>query len=471
MNKHFKYLPIIVFSVFVLTSCKLVTEKYERPQKIVDEQLFRTDKLPVDSSSISSASFSWRDVFTDSLLQGYVEKGLSNNLDIRMALQNLKIMEAYAKQAKSGFLPSLSVNPSITYASPSLNGPNGVMLKERINTQIYELSANTSWELDIWGKIASNVRANNAEFLTTVAAHKATTSGIVAAIATTYFQLLALDEQKSITEATIRLQEKSLTSTEALKEAGSVTAVAVEQTQAQLVNMKAALLTLENAIILAENQLCLLIGESPHAIERSSFNEQKLPLSLNSGYPSELLKNRPDVMAAELQFIKAFEKTNVARASFYPSLRISGKAGIRSVETNNIFDFDSFFANLLGGLTQPIFNQRKLKTQLEVSKASQEKALLNFKKTLLIAGQEVSNAIQTFETQEAIIKLKKQEYEAYDKASKYSEELLNYGMANYLEVLRAQENALRAQVSYVNAKLAQMNATTQLYRALGGGWK
>lgn len=471
MKKYIKYIVLLGVSVALLSSCGVVTKKYERPQNIVDNALFRTDMLPKDSCSLSSENFSWKNVFTDPLLQQYIQKGLDNNLDIRIALENLKISAAYAKQAKAGFLPSLNLTPSVTYTSPSLNGPNGTMLKERTNVEIYDFSATTIWELDIWGKIAANTRANKAQYLTTVAAHKAVTSEIVAAVAATYYQLLALDEQKRVTEATIGLQKKNLESTKALKEAGSLTAVGVEQTQAQLINMQTSLLAIENTIQMTENQLCFLLGKPSNTLERSTFESQKLPDNLEAGYPSELLQNRPDVMAAELQFVQAFEVTNMARASLYPSLRLSASAGLQSLQTNNFFDINSFFANIVGGLTQPIFNQRKLKTQLEVSQANQEKALLNFKKTLLLAGQEVSNALRDFDTQNRIIALKQKEADSYSKASAYSEELLNYGMANYLEVLRSQENALRAQLSIVNAKLTRMTAIIRLYKALGGGWR
>lgn len=474
MKKYIKYIVIFAFVSTAISSCGVMKAKkasivktYERPTSLVDSTLYRTDKITQDSATI----FSWKEMFTDPILRGYIQKGLENNLDIRMALQNLIAAESYVKQAKAGFLPTLSVSPSYSYYNYSLNSLSGAALTERTHFDVFDITASASWEADIWGKISSQNKAQLASYLTTVAAHKAVTSGVVSGIAQAYYQLLALDEQKKITQESIALGEKSLATTKALMEAGSTTAVAIEQTKAQLLNMQSSLLTLENTISQTENALCLLLGEKPHAIKRSTFAKQKLPENIAMGYSMELLQNRPDVMSAEMQFRNAFELTNVARASLYPTLTLSASTGLNATKFGRLFDINSIFGNLVAGLTQPIFNKRALRTQLEVSEVNQQNALLSFQQTLLTAGQEVSDALKSVETQTKYIVLKQQEAEAYSKASEYSQELMNYGMANYLEVLTAQQNALNAKLAEVNAGLARMNATIALYKALGGGWK
>lgn len=466
-NNWIRISLILVISIF-LQSCLSVKE-YQRPQEIEQEALFRTDNLPQDS--ISLADFSYTEIFQDPFLQSYIERGLQNNLDIRIALQNIAISEAYFKQSKAAYFPTLSAGPNVTYGTPSMNSQQGVMLDERTWATQYGMNLNSSWEADIWGKLKSAEKAQYASYLQTVAGHQAVKSQIVRGIASLYFQILALDEQHRTTSESIALQESSVETTEALKEAGQVTEVAVQQTSALLLNYKSRLIEIENAIKIAENQLSYLMGESPQEIERGRIEDQLIPEEVKTGFPVDLLRNRPDVIAAEQALVAAFQQTQVARTNLYPSLTLSAQAGIQSLEIEDFFNASSLFANIVGGITQPIFQQRRLKTQKEVSEYAQEMALLNFKESLLNASLEVSNAIEIYESQDEIIELKTQEHENYNLATEYSQELLNYGLANYLEVLTAQQNSLNAKLAEINAKYTKLNALVDLYSALGGGWK
>lgn len=466
--KHLKYI-IIPVTLISLQSC-FVAKDYSRPQEeIVKEQYFRTDQISTDSLSL--ASVSWKEIFTDEKLAAHIETALSNNLDIRTAIQNIAVAEAYMKQGKAAYFPTLNGNAGYTYTSPSLNSASGQALTERDWVGQSELSLGLSWEADIWGKIRSSERAANAVYLQTVSAHQAVKSDLVANLASAYYQLLALDEQKRIAEETISNRTESLETIIALKDAGTVTEVAVKQTEAQLLNAQALLLDINNDIKLLENAFSILLGENPHAIERTNLRAQELNTELTYGIPVQLLSNRPDVMVAEYGLINAFELTNVARSNFYPSLRLSASGGLQSLEFEDLFSANSLFASIVGSLAQPILNGRQIKSQYEASKAQQEIALLNYKNSVLNASREVSDALYSFETNDKKIKLKQQEYEAYQVAIDYSEELQVYGMANYLEVLTARENALTAQLAVVNTEFGRLNAMVQLYRALGGGWR
>jgi len=189
------------------------------------------------------------------------------------------------------------------------------------------------------------------------------------------------------------------------------------------------------------------------------------------GFPANLLSNRPDVMQAEFNLINAFELTNAARAQFYPALRLTGSGGVQSVDIDHLFSVNSLFANVVGGLAQPILNRRQIKTNYEVSQANKETAYLNFRKAVLNAGKEVSDAIKVFSVQDSFIDLKKKELDSYKKSVDFSQELVNYGMANYLEVLNASVNSLNAELNISNAEYSKMKAAVDLYQALGGGWK
>lgn len=461
----------ITFSVAILaavSSC-MARKEYERPKNVVDEKLFRTDMLPTDSTSI--ANVSWKEIFTDPILQGHISKALENNLDIRIALQSITSAEAYLKQSKAAYAPTVTVGPGYSFQTQSLNTQTGQLFGERRYINQLDITASLGWEADIWGKLKAQEKAQLATYLGTVAAHKAVKSDLVASVASAYYQLLTYDSQKKIITETIAVREKNLETTKALKISGTVTEVAVQQSEALVFNAKSLLIDIDTQIQLLENTMSLLMGEPSHAIERSTLETQKIPIDLKLGYPAQLLANRPDVMRAEYTLMNAFELTNSAKAQFYPTLKITGSGGIQSLDIDHLFSVNSLFASVVGGLAQPILNKRAIRTNYDVSVANQETAYLNFRKTVLTAGKEVSDAIRVFSVQDSFIELKEKELEAYKKSVNYSQELVNYGMANYLEVLNASVNSLNAELNISNAEYSKMKAAVELYQALGGGWK
>ncbi|WP_149273368.1 efflux transporter outer membrane subunit [Pareuzebyella sediminis] len=453
-------LPLLLVSCFA-------AKNYERPEMEEVNELYRTDRTSTDT--VSMANVSWRDLFIDPDLTGYIEEGLQNNLDIRIAIQQINAAEAYLKQGKVGYFPSLETSVGLTHQELSRNSQFGSFFSGAI--QQYQLTANLSWEADIWGKIRSNRRATRASYLRTVAAQQAVKTRLVSEISITYYQLLALDQQYRITEQTIENRKRSLETIEALKDAGNVTQVAIDQTAAQLYNAQALLIDLEKNIFRTENALAILLGKPVQHFERSSLQEQKIDIDLQIGLSTLLLRNRPDVIAAEYDLINTFELTNVARSNFYPSFTISATGGFQSLEFDKWFNSASLFATLVGNLAQPIFNRRKIRTQYEVAESQQQQSLLNFKKTLLTAGQEVSNALFDFEAEREKYEFRQKEVEALRKAESNSEILLNNGFANYLDLLTARQAALSAELNVVNNKLNQLQAIVSLYRALGGGWR
>lgn len=459
---------LIFFVSFLVVSCH-TRQNYQRANDVVDEKLFRTDALPKDS--LSMANLSWKEIFTDAVLQKHIAKALENNLDIRIALQNIANAEAYLKQSKAAYQPTISVGPDYSFNTSSLNTQFGQIVGERRYINQFDITANLGWELDLWGKLKGQEKAQYAAYLSSVAAHQNVKSNLVASIATAYYQLLAFDEQKKIFSNTIEIRKKNLETTKVLKEAGIVSEVAVQQSEALVYNAEASLVTLDVQIQMLENTISLLMGEPSHEIERTSLNTQNFALNTDVGYPSALLANRPDVKQAEFNLINAFELTNAAKAQFYPSLRITGSTGVQSVDIDKLFSANSVFANVLVGLAQPILNKRQIRTNYEVSLANQERAYLNFRKTILNAGNEVSDALKMYNAQDQFIAFKKKELSAYDKSVEFSQELVNYGMANYLEVLNANVNKLNAEINIANAQYTKLQAGVELYRALGGGWR
>lgn len=468
LKKPLKLFKVVMGVVLLSTvqSC-FVAKNYERPDLEEVENLYRADTVSVDT--VSMASVSWEELFTDTYLKEYITEGLENNLDIRMAIQQVLSAEAYMKQGKAGYYPSLNANATLTHQELAANSQFGSFFDGSINQ--YEFSSTLSWEADIWGKIRSSRRASRASYLGSLAAHQAVKTRLISEISATYYQLLALDEQNAITQKTIENRERSLETIQILKEAGTVTQVAVDQTAAQLYGAQALQVDIEKLTFRTENAFAILMGKPAQDVKRSTLRAQSINTNLEIGLPLLLLRNRPDVITAEYDFVNTFELTNVARSNFYPSLTITATGGFQSLEFDKWFSAGSLFASIIGGLAQPIFNKRQIRTQFEVAEALQEQSLLNFKKTLLIAGQEVSNALFEFNAEtEKYVFLQKQ-VEALRLAETNSEVLLNNGFGTYLDLLIARQAALNAELNVIESKLQQLQTVVSLYRSLGGGWR
>ena len=455
-------LSLLTIMMLIAQSC-FVAKDYEKPQ-VNTENLYRTEQQLTDS--VSLAMTSWDKLFTDELLQGYIKEAIQNNLDLQIALQNMAAAEATMKQGKAGFFPTIMGNATWTHQETSQNSQFGRLFS---SIDQYELSAKLSWEADIWGKIRSNKRAVVAKYLESNVARQAVQTELVANVASIYYQLLAIDAQINVVTSTLENRNESVEVIKALKEAGNVNEVAVKQTEAQQYAAQIILEDLKYNVKVLENTFNQLLGKAPNNVKRGIFENQNINAEIKTGLPTFLLSQRPDVVAAELNFRNAFELTNVARSSFYPSLTVNATGGLQALELKDWFSTKSIFANIITGLTQPIFNQRQNKTRFEVAKANQQKAYLQFEKTLLIAGKEVSDALASYENETVKLDIRKKQVEALKNAADYSDELLQYGLVNYLEVLTAKDNALNTEINYIDNKFSQLNAIIKLYRALGGG--
>ncbi|MBX2985680.1 MAG: TolC family protein [Bacteroidia bacterium] len=451
-----------------LSSC-LAIKKYEKPS-VNTEHLFRTDYIHdnafdgMDTGSI--ADISWKNMFSDELLKSYIQKALDNNLDIRIAVANIEAAESYVKQSKAGFLPSVNADLDYSITKTSSSSRFGAFTFNQ-----FQIGASAGWEADIWGKIKSRQRAAQAVYLQSVEAHKAVKTSLIAAVANTYYQLAAISAQIKIAQRSVATRDSSVKTTQALKDAGQLTEVAVKQSESQLYDAKLILLNLQKQEKFLENTFCLLLNEAPHSIERNAIDEQHFDSKLSIGVPAKLLANRPDVLQAEYIFRQTFELTNLARSNFYPSFNITASGGLQSMELAKWLDPSSLFANLAAGFIQPIFNQRQIQTAYEVAKTQQEKAYLGYQLAILNAGIDVSNALIEYQTQTESIALNQSKFEANQIAVTMSNRLLQNGLATYLEVLTAQQNMLNAELNLVSAKLGKLNAVVNLYCSLGGGWQ
>jgi NodT family efflux transporter outer membrane factor (OMF) lipoprotein len=328
------------------------------------------------------------------------------------------------------------------------------------------------WEADIWGKLNRQKRARYAQYLNSIEYKRLIHTSLVANIASAYYTLVALDEQLRITRKAIELLAESTASMQAMMDAGMLNAAAVEQSRALLLSTQVSVPNLEQSIYKLENALSIMLGRKSGAIERRSYTLWEVPATaLPHGVPTQMLSLRPDVRAAELQFRAAFELRNAAQASLYPSITLSSGTmiGYGATTLSDFFKPQNLFANIIGGLTQPVFAGRQLRAQVTVTKAQEEEALLNFRKSVLTAASEVSDILFTYEKALEKSTYRTAQSEALQKSVSYTKELLKAGEATYIEVLTAQQNYLNVQLATVTDNMEKMQAVIDLYRALGGG--
>jgi len=449
---------------FTLSSCQVVN-KYKTPE-IDSDELYRGEN-PQDTTTI--ASIPWNNYFTDPYLQALIKEGLENNYDMRIVFTRIRQAEVNLNMAYAAYFPSATLVGQAQQNRISITDGKKDVLGNSSNQ--FSLGIAVQWEADIWGKINRQSRARYAQFLNSHAYKNLMRTSLIANIATSYYSLLALDEQLKVTLETIELLKESTATMEAMMTAGMLNGAAVQQSRALLYNTQISVPNLEIQIRKLENSLSVMLGRKPGPIMRYTLDEQTVPATLQHGVPFQMLAKRPDVRQAELSFRSAFEMTNAAQASLYPSITLNSGSmiGYGATTLSNFFKPEHLFANIIGGLTQPLFARGQLLGQVKIAKAQQEEALLTFEKTVLAAGQEVSDILYTFESSLKKNELRENQVESLDTAVYYTQELLKAGEANYTEVLTAEQNLLQAQLGQVSDKLEQLQAVVNLYRALGGG--
>lgn len=468
MRKHIKGVVLLgVILSIGLTSCGVLNKnKYKSPE-VDSADMFRGEN-PTDTTTI--ANIPWREYFSDPALQALIDEGLTNNYDLRLAYNRIQQAEAGLYIAKSAYFPTVALGAQITHTQKSIS--NG---KERVlgynGGDQWALGFVVQWEADIWGKLNSKTKAQYANLVSTHAYRNLIQTSLVANIATTYYSLLALDEQLKITLETIELLKESTATMQAMMQAGLLNRAGVKQSEALLYSTQVSVPDLQMQINQLENSLSLLLGRKPGPITRTAIDNQSVPAELQVGIPAQMLAKRPDVLQAEMGFRYAFEMKNVAQRSLYPSLTLgsSSSVGFASNTLSQFFKPTNILANIVGGLTQPIFAGNQLRGQYKIAKAQQEEALLTFEQTVLTASQEVSNIMFTYETSLRKNEDRAKQVDALSLAVGDTQQLLKAGEANYTEVLQAEQSLLQAQLGQVSDKLEQLQASVNLYRALGGG--
>lgn len=459
MKKNFLY----TFAFAGLLSSCGVMSSYERSEQLPTDSLYRdttSNYAVLRGDTANFGNMPWQEVFTDPQLAALINRALEANTDLLSAEENIKQAEAGLSVARLAYLPSFALSPQGTLSS--FDGGKA--------TKTYTLPIQANWQIGAFGSLR-NSRKQAEMTLEQVRVYKqATRTAIIATTANMYYSLQMLDEQLRTTKENILLWEKNIAAMEAMMEAGRTNAAAVSQTKAAYYQILGTVPTLEESIRKTENSICTLLRQAPGPIARSTFGSSEMPAQLSAGVPAQLLSNRPDVRAAELQLAYAFYGTNKARSSFYPSLTISGNAGWTNSAGSMILNPAKFIASAIGSLTQPLFLNGQLRAQLKIAKSQQEQARLSFEQSLLNAGEEVSNALCAYQTANDKEEIGKKQVEQLEKAVESTEYLFNLDSnTSYLETLTARQNLLQGQLSLISTRFDKYQAAISLYQALGGG--
>lgn len=464
--------PVIyILGCSLLAACSMGT-KYQRPALELPNK-FGTVSFS-DTSSI--ADIEWKKFFNDTALLSLIERGVTYNQDLLLAMKRTDIAQARLAQAKLLQLPQLNLLVTAQYSRPSNNSLNGISLKSFLGKSYlenYSALTSLSWEADIWGKIRGQKEATLAEYLQTREAAKAVQTRVVADIAQGYFNLLMLDKQLEVARRNLLLNDSFVIATRLLKEAGVVNLLAVQQAESQKLSTALLIPQLEEDVAIQENALQILTGQYPGVIARNALvNDFIIPESLPAGLPVAMVSRRPDVRAAEMALAAATARMNVALASLYPVVNLSLGGGWESFKASNWFSVpNSLFALAAGTIAQPIFRRRELKTQYEVSKLEREQAVIEFRQLVLQASGEVVNSLVRLDKIKEQRDIASAQVDTLRRAVFNAKLLFKSDLANYLEVLTAQGNALQAELDLAFIQRRQLSAMIELYRALGGGWR
>lgn len=447
----------------MLVSCNLY-KNYERPEVINNtiEGIYRdtasANGILAEADTTNFGNTPWREVFTDTKLQNLIEKALVN-FDMQKADMNIQKAKSGLNVAKLAYIPSVVFAPSGELTS----------FDHAKAMQTYTLPLSASWEIGSWGSLHNTHKWAKQSLILANAAKQATQTATIAAVAQMYFTLQMLDEQLLTTTETLKLWKKNVETMEAMFNAGYITNAAVAQSKANFENLQASVPALHNSIRKTENALCILLNEAPHAVERNRFEKTTFPEEMSAGIPMQLLSNRPDVKIAELNLAMAFYNVNEARAQFYPNIKISGVAGWTN-SVGAIVNPGKLLLNAAASMAQPVFMNGRLHANLKVKKLDYEAASLDFQKAVLNAGQEVSNALSTYQTTTKQMKHREEQVKLMKTASEETQTLFTHGGGvSYLETLTAQQGLLSAQMNLITDKYNQLVAGVELYKALGGG--
>ena len=458
-----KKLMIYLSAALLLSSCGLYN-KYERPdvdtKGLVRDTVSLTDTLAV-ADTTSFGNLRWRTVFTDPQLQTLIQQGLDNNADLLNAALNVHMVNEALKVAKLAFLPSVALSPQGTLQS--FDGAAA--------TKVYSLPVSASWNIDLFGNLLSVKRSAQMQLIATKDYQTVVKCNVISGIANLYYTLLMLDRQIEIITDMEQLTKETWEKMKFMHEnRAGYRSTAVQSAEAAYYNVQAQKLDLQRQVREIENSLSLLIGQPGQTIARSTFAEQSLPSEFATGVGIQMLANRADVHANEMALAQCFYDVETARSRFYPNITVTGTAAFTNNSGAGLVNPGKWLLSAVGSLVQPIFQHGQIVAGLKVAKDKYEQAYNTWQNSIYKAGNEVSNALVSYNSYAAQSELDAKRVAVLRKNVDDTRQLMESSSnTTYLEVITAQSSLLNAEIDEVADQFSKMQAVVNLYLALGGG--
>lgn len=431
--------------------------------------------------STNSAKVKWRDFFTDPYLHALIDTALVNNQELSIMMQEIAISQNEVRARKGEYLPFLGVGAASgvekvgRYTSQGANDANtdikpGQKFPEPLPNFMF--GAYASWEIDIWNKLHNAKKAAVFNYLSSVEGRNYATTRLIAELANSYYELMALDNQLEILKQNIEIQTNALEIVRLEKSAAKVTELAVRKFEAEVYKNKSLQFAIQQQIVETENRINFLVGRYPQPVLRNSQKFPELvPTVMFGGLPTQLLANRPDVRQAEMQLEAAKLSAKAAKANFYPSLTLRAGAGFEAFNPTYLIQTpESMLYSIAGDLMAPLINRNAIKANYNTASAKQLQAVFQFNRTLLTAHVEVVNQLSKINNLEKSYDLKSKQVQALTQSIEISTVLFRSARADYMEVLMTQRDALESKFELIETKKQQLNAMVNVYQALGGGW-
>jgi multidrug efflux system outer membrane protein len=436
----------------------------------------------VIADSANAATIDWRTFFKDKALTDLIDTAIKNNQELNITLQEIEIARNEIRFRKGAILPNVRLGGGIgvekvgRYTSQGAGDASTEIYpgKEVPDPLMdYTVAAYANWEVDIWKKLRNAKKAAVTRYLATLEGKNFVVTDLVAEVANSYYELVALDNQLAIVGQNINLQKNALSVVQIQKEASRATELAVQKFQAEVYKSESLQFNILQQIKETENRINLLLGRYPQSIPRDTSNFiQKLPAIVSAGIPSQLLANRPDIKRAELELTAAKLDLKVARAEFYPSFGISAAIGLQAFNPSYLVKLPgSLLYSLIGDLAGPLINRNAIKAEFYSANARQLQAMYNYERTIINAYLEVSTQMAGISNLAKSYDFKSKQVTSLTQSIEIANSLFQFARADYLEVLMTQRDALEARLELVETKKQQLNAVVNIYRDLGGGWK
>ncbi|MEQ8242812.1 efflux transporter outer membrane subunit [Fulvivirga sp.] len=435
----------------------------------------------LDQDTTNTAKAHWKDYFSDPYLNALIDTALSNNQELNITLQEIQIARNEVRAKKGEYLPSVGIGAAAGVDKVGRYTRNGAV---ESNLEIDEgkefpeplgdlmIGAYANWEVDIWKKLRNAKKSAMMRYLSSVEGKNFMVTNLIAEIANSYYELLALDNELDNVQKNIQILNDALKIVKLQKDAARVTELAVKRFEAEVLKNQSRQYYIKQEIVEVENEINFLVGRYPQPVERDSESFIDLvPQSIQAGVPAQLLENRPDIRQAEMELAAAKLDVKVAKARFYPSLGISAGVGFQAFSPSYLAKTpESLLYSLAGDIMAPLVNRNAIKADYMSANAAQIQAVYNYEQTVLNAYMDVVNKLSLIDNLNSSYELKAQQVEALNQSITISTTLFRSARADYMEVLLTQREALEAKFELIETKKLQLSAFVNMYQALGGGW-